>query len=101
MGNIKHKIQSPNDFHLTETGSHGVFVCDSSHPFDADTVGKKGFVFACYNSTKEDVILSSKTVNGVYGAGLGNTFMHGTSLAIEIEAMAVTQGIVYIYLKKE
>lgn len=95
---IKKPIQSPLEFFASETGSQGLFICDNSHPFNAKTVGHKGFVFVCYNPSG-GVTISNIKANGIYGGSLEAYYGHGTSLAIEIEEMSVTEGKVYIYLK--
>lgn len=106
----KHPLGALQADILAGSGSDGIFICDSSTPFDYSTLtgpnkGKMGY--AVKLTSKDGVtspIVASITVNGV----LGNTallddatgWMIGEGFVMEIEAMTMTQGVAIILLKK-
>lgn len=103
----KSPIQDPSTNIQCGTGSVGVFVCDSSNPFDASTLtgkneGKVGFAVQFKTRNGSSVSVASATLNGVIGNSsfLTGAWNHNDAFAVEIETLAMTTGFALIYLKQ-
>lgn len=103
----KYPITNSSDSNQINSGSAGVFICDSSNPFDFSTLigknrGKIGFAIQLISRDGSDVEISEMTVNGVLGGAgsLLGSWQSGQGFGMEVESLSISgSGYAIIYLK--
>ena len=111
MGNVKSRqrwpINSANKKVMTDSGSDCTFNCDSSNPFDYNTIIPGAYQRRAGMAVKfmEDLagnppVVASSITNGLLGRDLDGEWPAGAGFAVEIETLTMTSGIAEIILKK-